>query len=128
MCRGFLLHTMPYIVEDFAGDSPGGFFWAPFPTKIRRKNPATKSTKKSGCPKTKICEKTVLPKTDPDIFLPYLGAKRFPKPEPEHGVVETVFPGTERELEEPTAATFLQEPETCLSDKLLQCSTETAPF
>ena len=33
--------------------------------KMRRKNPATKSAKKSGGPKRKIREKAVLPKTDP---------------------------------------------------------------
>ena len=38
-------------LEDFAGDFPRGFFWALFPTKMRRKNPATKSVKKSGGPK-----------------------------------------------------------------------------
>ena len=27
------------ILEDFAGDFPGGLFWALFPTKMRRKNP-----------------------------------------------------------------------------------------
>ena len=41
------------ILEDFAGDFPGGFFWALFPTKMRRKNPATESAKKSGGPKQK---------------------------------------------------------------------------
>ena len=47
-----------------------GFSWriflGTFPTKIRRKNPATKSAKKSGSPEMKICEKAVLPKTDPN--------------------------------------------------------------
>ena len=52
-------------LEDFAGDFPGGFFWALFPTKMRRKNPATKSAKKSGGSKIKIREKSVLPKSDP---------------------------------------------------------------
>ena len=53
-------------LEDFAGDFPGGFFWTLFPTKMRRKNPATESAKKSGGPKIKIREKSVLPKTDPN--------------------------------------------------------------
>ena len=42
-----------YILEDFAGDFSGGFFWALFPTKMRRKNPATKSAK-NRTPKIKI--------------------------------------------------------------------------
>ena len=54
-----------YILEDFPGDFPGGFFWALFPTKMRRKNPARKSAKKSGGPKIKIREKSVLPKAGP---------------------------------------------------------------
>ena len=39
-----------YILEDFAGDFPGGFFWALFSHKKKktRKNPATKSAKTSG--------------------------------------------------------------------------------
>ena len=51
--------------EDFAGDFPGGFFWALFPTKMRRTNPARKSAKKSGGSKIKIREKSVLPKAGP---------------------------------------------------------------
>ena len=35
---------------------------------MRGKNPATKSAKKSGGPKIKIREKSVLPKTDPNIL------------------------------------------------------------
>ena len=51
-------------LEDFAGDLPGGFFWALFPTKMRRKNPATKSAKKSGGSKIEIRKKnSVLKKT-----------------------------------------------------------------
>ena len=53
------------ILEDFAGDFPGGFFWALFPTKMRRKNPARKSAKESGGSKIKIREKSVLPKAGP---------------------------------------------------------------
>ena len=49
------------ILEDFAGAFPGGFFWALFPTKMRRKNPARKS---SGT-KIKIREKSALPKAGP---------------------------------------------------------------
>ena len=44
-------------LEDFAGDLPGGFFWALFPTKMRTNNPATKSVKKSGGSKIKIRKK-----------------------------------------------------------------------
>ena len=54
--------------EDFAGDFPGGFFWALFPTKMRGKNPARKSTKKSGGSKIKIREKSVLSKAGPKIL------------------------------------------------------------
>ena len=49
-------------MEDFPGDFPGGFFWALFPTKMRRKNPTRKSAKESGGSKIKIREKSVLPK------------------------------------------------------------------
>ena len=64
-CVGvFVVH----ILEDFAGDFPGGFFWAIFPTqkrgeKIRRQKPR----KKTGGPKIKVHEKSILPKTDPKI-------------------------------------------------------------
>ena len=58
------------ILEDFAGDFPGGFFWALLPTKMRRKNPARKSAIKSGGSKIiKIREKSVLPKAGPNIWL-----------------------------------------------------------
>ena len=60
MCRGFLLDTKILEIQwrIFAGDFPGGFFRTLFPTKMRGKNPATKS----GGPKIKIREKSVLPK------------------------------------------------------------------
>ena len=53
------------ILEDFARDFPGGFFWPLFPTKMRRNNPATKSAKKSVCQKIKsaknpFCQKPTL--------------------------------------------------------------------
>ena len=38
-----------------------------FPTKMRRKNPARESAKKSGGSKIKIREKSVLPKAGPKI-------------------------------------------------------------
>ena len=53
----------------FCRDFPGGFFWALFPTKMRRKNPATKSAKKSGGPKIEIREKSVLPESGPNNKL-----------------------------------------------------------
>ena len=62
MCRRIFA---VYNLEDFAGDFPGGFFWALFPTEMRRKNPATKSAKKSGGPKIKIREKSALPNPGP---------------------------------------------------------------
>ena len=52
-------------MEDFPGDVPSEFFWALFPTEMRRKNPARKSAKKSGGSKRKIREKSVLPKAGP---------------------------------------------------------------
>ena len=60
---GFLLYKFWRIfpgifLEDFSGT---------FSHKMRRKNPARKSAKKSGGPKIKIREKSVLPKTDPKI-------------------------------------------------------------
>ena len=64
LCRNVSEIFVVYILEDFAGDFRGGFFSALFPTKMRRKNPATKSAKKSGGPKIKIRGKSVLPKTD----------------------------------------------------------------
>ena len=60
---GFLLHKIWRIfpgifLEDFSGHF--------FPTKMRRKNPARKSAKKSGGSKIKIREKSVLPKAGPN--------------------------------------------------------------
>ena len=60
---GFLLYKFWRIfagifLEDFSGHFS--------PTKMRRKNPARKSAKKSGGPKIKIREKSVLPKPDPN--------------------------------------------------------------
>ena len=64
MCQGFLLHTFWRILPGiFLEDFSGKFL----PTKMRRENPATKSAKKSGGPKIEIREKSVLPKTDPNI-------------------------------------------------------------
>ena len=65
LCRNVSGIFVVQILEDFAGDFIGGFFWALFPTKMRRKNPATKSAKISGGPKIKIREKSVLPRSDP---------------------------------------------------------------
>ena len=66
MCRGFLCCI------NFGGFCRG-FSWRIFlgtfsPTRMRRKNPARKSAKKSGGPKIKIREKSVLQKTDPKRF------------------------------------------------------------
>ena len=47
-------------LEDFSGHF--------FPTKMRRKNPARKSAKKSGGSKIKIREKSVLPKAGPKFW------------------------------------------------------------
>ena len=59
------------VSEDFCCTNFGGFSWriflGTFPTKMRRKNPARKSAKKSGGPKIKIREKSVLPKSGPSI-------------------------------------------------------------
>ena len=67
------------VLEDFCCINFGGFsrgfswriFLALFPTKMRRKNPARKSAKKSGGPKIKIREKSVLPKPDPKKSQPW---------------------------------------------------------
>ena len=79
-------------VGDFCCINFGGFcrgfcwriFLGIFPTKMRRKNPARKSAKKSGGPKIKICEKSVLPKTDPNKCLVGISApeKIFSAPPP----------------------------------------------
>ena len=60
------------------------FFWALFPTKMRRKNPATKSAKKSGGLKIKIREKSVLQKSDPNSsFVDFDACKgRTDSPDP----------------------------------------------
>ena len=50
------------------------FFWALFPTKMRRKNPVRKSAKKSGGSKIKIREKSVLPKAGPNVYRPLVEA------------------------------------------------------
>ena len=53
-----------YVLEDFVGEFPGGFLWAHFPTKMRRKNRQQNPRKKSGGSKQKttnrknqLCEK-----------------------------------------------------------------------
>ena len=70
ICRNVLEDFCCTNLEDFPGDFPGGFFffWALFPTKMRRENPARKSAKKSGGSKIKIREKSVLPKAGPNIL------------------------------------------------------------
>ena len=68
------------VLEDFCCIDFGGFcrgfswrifFWALFPTKMRRKYPARKSAKKSGGSKIKIREKSVLPKAGPNRLFPW---------------------------------------------------------
>ena len=59
-------------MEEFAGDFPGGFFWALLPTKMR-KNPATKSEKKSGGLKTKSAENPLC--QDPTLIFGSLGIR-----------------------------------------------------
>ena len=49
----------------FCRNFPGGFFRALFPHKNEENESGKKSTKKSGGPKIKISENSVLPKTDP---------------------------------------------------------------
>ena len=61
LCRNVSGIFVLSILEDFPGDFLGGFFWPLFPTKMRRKNPARKSAKKSGGSKIEIREKSVLP-------------------------------------------------------------------
>ena len=50
---------------DFAGDFPGGFFWSFFPQNEKSGD----KKKKSGGPKMKIREKSVLPKAGPKTCL-----------------------------------------------------------
>ena len=66
LCRNVSGIFVVPILEDFAGDFPGGFFWAPFPTKMRRKIPASEIREKIRRPQKKKREKSVLPKTDPN--------------------------------------------------------------
>ena len=62
MCRGFFV---VWGLEDFARDFPGGFFWALFPAKMRRKirrenphkNPAAQKYKSA---KTPFCQEPTL--------------------------------------------------------------------
>ena len=69
LCRNVSGIFVAYFFGGFCRDFRGGFFWALLPTKIRGKNPASKSAEKSGGPKIKIREKSVLPKkTDPKII------------------------------------------------------------
>ena len=66
LCRNVSRTFVVYILEDFAGDFPGGFFWAPFfPTKMRRKKSGDRIREKIRRPKIKIRKKSALPKTDP---------------------------------------------------------------
>ena len=64
LCRNVSGIFVVYILKDFAGDFPGGFFWALLPTKMRKSG--DKSAQKSGGPKAKIREKSGVPKTGPD--------------------------------------------------------------
>ena len=57
-----------YISGKFAGDFPWGYFWALSPTKMRTKNPATKSTEKS-CGSKKNPRKIRFAKTGPTFSL-----------------------------------------------------------
>ena len=79
--KGVSGHLLPRpicrnVLEDFCCLKFGGFsrgfswriFLGTFPTKMRRKNPARKSAKKSGGSKMKIREKSVLPKAGPNIW------------------------------------------------------------
>ena len=59
---GFLLYKFWRIFPGIFLEDFSGLF---FPTKMRRKNPARKSAKKSGGSKIKIREKSVLPKAGP---------------------------------------------------------------
>ena len=70
------------VLEDFCcinfGGFSRGFSWRIFlgtffPTKMRRKNPARKSAKKSSGSKIKIREKSALPKAGPKISIPCRG-------------------------------------------------------
>ena len=62
ICRGGGLGVVVENLEDFAGDFPGGFFWALFRTNMRRTNPA----KQSGGSKINIREKNPFcQETDP---------------------------------------------------------------
>ena len=65
LCRNVSGIFVVSILEDLAGAFPGGFFWALFPTKMRIKNPATKSAKKIRRPKNKnprkICSAKIRP-------------------------------------------------------------------
>ena len=66
MCQGVSSFKIWRIFPGIFLEDLSGHF---FPTKMRRKNPATKSAKKSGGPTIKIRDKTVLPKSDPKNFF-----------------------------------------------------------
>ena len=72
-CRNVSGIFVALILEDFAGDFPGEIF-GHFLSQKRRKDLATKSTKKtSGGSKLKIRERSILPKSDParsEDFMP----------------------------------------------------------
>ena len=63
MCRGFFV--VFFFGQDFAGDFPGGFFWALFPTKmrknIRRQSPRKNAAARIQNPrKIRLCQKPTL--------------------------------------------------------------------
>ena len=73
LCGGVGLAPLQKCVGDFCcinfggfcGDFPGGFFLGTFSHRNEEKKSGEKiREKKSGGPKIKICEKSVLPKTD----------------------------------------------------------------
>ena len=82
MCRGFLLKNFWGFCQGFSWR----IFLGTFSHKNDEKKSAKKSAKQSGGPKRKICEKSVLPKTDPKIarkrqrhsFQKELVASHFP--------------------------------------------------
>ena len=76
MYRGFLLHNFWRILPGiFLEDFSGHFF----PQKNRRRNPATRSAKKSGGPKIKPAKNLFCQK--PTLTFSLRGIRRFPGPE-----------------------------------------------
>ena len=108
---GFLLYKFRRIFPGILMEDFSGHF---FPQNAE-KNPVRKSAKRSGGPKAKIREKSVLPKTDPkiwllrfDIAIVETGKRDFSLPENRESHDSRIAGPESPELQEPLNTPFLK--------------------